>query len=1230
MLPMKNAILSQFLLFFVCSSLHAQVDTPFFYTNGKIYQTVTYGNKLYVGGSFTSIGYSNPYFAVGNLQGDFKQGRHQLNGIVHCSASDGAGGWFVGGDFTKAGIYNRNYFAHLDSAGRVTNLDLKLNGKVRGLCVYSGQLYVAGFFTRSDTLTRNYVLRVNLATQKVDSWNINIQTNSSLYITHIEATGNRVYISGKGNVVINGSPKKSIFAVDTISGGYINSWSPNIQPNIYSKFSDFALYGNQVILFGSGDINQGNAFNIVDSVWGTIVASGHKVVKGTIDKVSISGNDMLIAGDIDSISGVSGIKDVFIYNLQNKTFHNVGFVQNTFTSHSNVPVGPSVNFNLAVLTDSSVFLGGHIQVGAKQRNTLHEFYRYSGQLKKVHSLTGQAFSLTIQQGQMLVGGDFLSTGGFPGNRLAVFDLNTMLPLGSNTTFNNTVLKILPVNGKIFVSGMFDSVNNLPRKYITVLDTVNISADTTWNPSPDSVVVDMAYSGISNKLYVSGTFRNIAGVQRRCIAALHPSTGVADGWNPNPRMRDTQKYWAINSLAVLDSFLFVSGTFDSIAGQRRISSIASFKLTPGEQLTAFGTKGGPGISISEYTKLTFLKQNQQLIVGVSGLLYEESEMNGFYLSGLNPNYLNNGVYLCEPDSGKVINSIYETELPYITQNLSYSVPALHIEGNTLFAANTYHESFPVYPPYSTVDAWYADSLISLNAWNQPTSQLKNGANIIFGPAPRITTLFKHKNYLYTAVGMSGRQYYLTRLLPSLMPITHPNLFKGYVYIDANSDSKIQKGERKLSHIPLLSSHFVNVHPNDTSYRIYADSGKTVSVRLDTTWLRTNTPHFKVVPDSIRFKTFNGYFQLHDSVNFAIQPKHTAKDMSVDFNNVGARVGAQNHLYITISNKGTVKDSGWVILELDTQARINMQQVTSYPTFDTIIGNTVRWKLPSFSWPDKKAINFTYTIGATVALNKQIRYTAMVTPVAGDTVPANNFDTVQLLTRNSYDPNMKEVTSPLTLTNEVALSTPQLDYTIHFQNTGNDVAFKVEIADTLSEQLDLSTLLVTHSSHNYTYQLNGRVITFTFDNINLPDSFRDEPGSHGFVSYTVQPKSNLVHGTEVLNTAYIYFDLNAPIITNTTLTRFVSRFTGVSELHRSGIKVYPNPFSGKAVVQTQMILEAPQLMLYDLQGRIISVQYPVGNTNSFELDAGELSSGTYILKLTDKTTGYFAYSRIILNR
>ena len=148
--------------------------------------------------------------------------------------------------------------------------------------------------------------------------------------------------------------------------------------------------------------------------------------------------------------------------------------------------------------------------------------------------------------------------------------------------------------------------------------------------------------------------------------------------------------------------------------------------------------------------------------------------------------------------------------------------------------------------------------------------------------------------------------------------------------------------------------------------------------------------------------------------------------------------------------------------------------------------------------------------------------------------------------------------------------------------------------------------------------------------LPDSGIDEPGSHGFVSYTVQPKSNLVHGTEVLNTAYIYFDLNTPIITNTTLTRFVSQFTSLKELHKSGIKVYPNPFSGKAVVQTQMILEEPQLMLYDLQGRVISVQYPAGNTNSFEVDAGQLSSGTYILKLTDKTTGYFAYSRIILNR
>ncbi|MFD2512359.1 IPT/TIG domain-containing protein [Pontibacter locisalis] len=139
-------------------------------------------------------------------------------------------------------------------------------------------------------------------------------------------------------------------------------------------------------------------------------------------------------------------------------------------------------------------------------------------------------------------------------------------------------------------------------------------------------------------------------------------------------------------------------------------------------------------------------------------------------------------------------------------------------------------------------------------------------------------------------------------------------------------------------------------------------------------------------------------------------------------------------------------------------------------------------------------------------------------------------------DSYDPNDKLV-SPIGLTEENYTPTGiELKYKIRFQNTGTDVAYRVVVVDTLSEHLDLSTLQLGAASHSYRYNVSGMgkpVITWTFDNIMLPDSTSDEPGSHGFIQFTIKPKAGLPEKTAVENFADIFFDFNSPVRTNTTV-------------------------------------------------------------------------------------------------
>jgi len=136
--------------------------------------------------------------------------------------------------------------------------------------------------------------------------------------------------------------------------------------------------------------------------------------------------------------------------------------------------------------------------------------------------------------------------------------------------------------------------------------------------------------------------------------------------------------------------------------------------------------------------------------------------------------------------------------------------------------------------------------------------------------------------------------------------------------------------------------------------------------------------------------------------------------------------------------------------------------------------------------------------------------------------------------AYDPNDKYAEPAGYEQPHYVLAENEIEYRIRFQNTGNFPAEYITIEDTLdTETLDLSTFYPVFASHNFMtcLQPNG-LVEFTFNEINLPDSTSDEPGSQGYVVYRIKPKLDVEPGTEINNTAYIYFEQNPPIITNTT--------------------------------------------------------------------------------------------------
>lgn len=225
------------------------------------------------------------------------------------------------------------------------------------------------------------------------------------------------------------------------------------------------------------------------------------------------------------------------------------------------------------------------------------------------------------------------------------------------------------------------------------------------------------------------------------------------------------------------------------------------------------------------------------------------------------------------------------------------------------------------------------------------------------------------------------------------------------------------------------------------------------------------------------------------------------------------------------------------------------------------------------------------------------------------------------RNSYDPNEKIVTPTGAGPDNLVDSTVDLEYTLYFQNTGNDTAYQIRITDTLESYLNPATLVAGASSHPYIVELLGNnVLQFTFVNINLPDSGANYAGSNGFVKFRIKQKPGNSTGTVINNKVNIFFDFNPPIVTNTATVRIGKVLvTGIENVYAEKaitINAYPNPFINSTRIEVQgETFNSLQLNVYDLSGRLIGTQN-ANNTNGFTVQKADLTNGTYIFEISSQ--------------
>lgn len=343
--------------------------------------------------------------------------------------------------------------------------------------------------------------------------------------------------------------------------------------------------------------------------------------------------------------------------------------------------------------------------------------------------------------------------------------------------------------------------------------------------------------------------------------------------------------------------------------------------------------------------------------------------------------------------------------------------------------------------------------------------------------------------------------------------------GYVFVDANENGIKDLGEIT---VPLQTINYNNgndvaITNDDGFFRAFPEVGsQTFNLQLPTNYSNT-TPISQII---------NVQVDVIDTLYFGIQPIPNVNDLVVEIHPyTSPRPGFTRNYQVSYQNVGTTTLNEVTLKFLKSEEDNVVFATGTY----TVSNDTLIWNIGTLASFSYGSVTITNTLSATATLGDSTLTQAWIIPSADDATTENNVVALSEGIIGSYDPNDKTVTPEVSEPTE----NEPLEYVVRFQNTGNHQADFVIVRDTLSTLLDLTTFQMIAASHSYELAIENRIAVWTFPQINLPDSTSNEPGSHGFIKFKVQRVDGLGLGTQIPNRVGIYFDYNAPVITNTCI-------------------------------------------------------------------------------------------------
>lgn len=323
----------------------------------------------------------------------------------------------------------------------------------------------------------------------------------------------------------------------------------------------------------------------------------------------------------------------------------------------------------------------------------------------------------------------------------------------------------------------------------------------------------------------------------------------------------------------------------------------------------------------------------------------------------------------------------------------------------------------------------------------------------------------------------------------------------------------------------------------------------------------------------------------------------------------RPGFETQVTLSLLEQGNKSTSNTLIVKYPyDKMNLVSSNVTSF--MDTTIKGEIKWSY--FNGIDNNyLIKMQFKVLPTARLGDSITmYSDAILDYYTDSLPLNNKDTLKQIIVGSFDPNDKQVEP----SGSIPPSVEDFTFTIRFQNTGTDTAFNIVVRDTLDAVWNPQTLTNIAASHPYKFVVKEKgIIEWHFNNILLQDSFHNEKASHGFIKFKIKPQQiPLSIGAKLQNKAGIYFDFNAPVVTNTTSNLVTKQTSAIREIVSDIALIYPNPASSHLIIELKDVPQSNSYFeIYNSIGQLV-VKNKILTTNH-TIDTHTLHTGLYFIKI-----------------